>query len=543
MAKRIEFDLEARDGIKRGVDALANAVKVTLGPKGRNVIIGKAFGAPQVTKDGVTVAKEIELEEPLENMGAQMVKEVASKTNDLAGDGTTTATVLAQAIVKEGLKNVAAGANPLDLKRGIDKSVEAIVASLQKQSAAVGDSSEKIHQVASISANNDQTIGGLITEAFEKVGKEGVITVEEAKGTDTYVDVVEGMQFDRGYLSPYFVTDSEKMEADLETPYILLYDKKISTMKDILPILEPVSQTGKPLLIIAEDVDGEALATLVVNKLRGALKIAAVKAPGFGDRRKAMLEDLAILTGGTVISEERGFTLENTTIEMLGTAESVTIDKDNTTVVNGSGSSDDIQARVNKIKSQIETTTSDYDKEKLQERLAKLSGGVAVLYVGAPSEVEMKEKKDRVDDALHATRAAVEEGIVAGGGVALLNAKKALEKLKVENADETTGIQIISKAVEAPLRIIVENSGGEGSVVISKVSEGDNNFGYNAKDGSYVDMLKEGIIDPKKVARVALENAASVAGMILTTECALVDIKEDAPPAGPPMGGGMPGMM
>ena len=543
MAKRIEFDLEARDGIKRGVDALANAVKVTLGPKGRNVIIGKAFGAPQVTKDGVTVAKEIELEEPLENMGAQMVKEVASKTNDLAGDGTTTATVLAQAIVKEGLKNVAAGANPLDLKRGIDKSVEAIVASLQKQSAAVGDSSEKIHQVASISANNDQTIGGLITEAFEKVGKEGVITVEEAKGTDTYVDVVEGMQFDRGYLSPYFVTDSEKMEADLETPYILLYDKKISTMKDILPILEPVSQTGKPLLIIAEDVDGEALATLVVNKLRGALKIAAVKAPGFGDRRKAMLEDLAILTGGTVISEERGFTLENTTIEMLGTAESVTIDKDNTTVVNGSGSSDDIQARVNQIKSQIETTTSDYDKEKLQERLAKLSGGVAVLYVGAPSEVEMKEKKDRVDDALHATRAAVEEGIVAGGGVALLNAKKALEKLKVENADETTGIQIISNAVEAPLRIIVENSGGEGSVVISKVSEGDNNFGYNAKDGSYVDMLKEGIIDPKKVARVALENAASVAGMILTTECALVDIKEDAPPAGPPMGGGMPGMM
>ena len=543
MAKKIEFDLEARDGIKRGVDALANAVKVTLGPKGRNVIIGKSFGAPQVTKDGVTVAKEIELEDALENMGAQMVKEVASKTNDLAGDGTTTATVLAQSIVKEGLKNVAAGANPLDLKRGIDKSVEAIVASLQKQSAAVGDSSEKIHQVASISANNDPTIGGLITEAFEKVGKEGVITVEEAKGTDTYVDVVEGMQFDRGYLSPYFVTDSEKMLSDLESPYILLYDKKISTMKDLLPILEPVSQSGKPLLVIAEDVDGEALATLVVNKLRGALKIAAVKAPGFGDRRKAMLEDLAILTGGTVISEERGFTLENTTIEMLGTAESVTIDKDNTTVVNGSGSSDNIQARVNQIKSQIETTTSDYDKEKLQERLAKLSGGVAVLYVGAPSEVEMKEKKDRVDDALHATRAAVEEGIVAGGGVALLNAKKALEKLKVENADETTGIQIISKAVEAPLRIIVENSGGEGSVVISKVSEGDNNFGYNAKDGSYVDMLKEGIIDPKKVARVALENAASVAGMILTTECALVDIKEDAPPAGPPMGGGMPGMM
>jgi chaperonin GroEL len=543
MAKKIEFDLEARDGIKRGVDALANAVKVTLGPKGRNVIIGKSFGAPQVTKDGVTVAKEIELEDALENMGAQMVKEVASKTNDLAGDGTTTATILAQSIVKEGLKNVAAGANPLDLKKGIDKAVEGIVASLEKQSAAVGDSSEKIHQVASISANNDSTIGGLITEAFEKVGKEGVITVEEAKGTDTYVDVVEGMQFDRGYLSPYFVTDSEKMLSDLESPYILLYDKKISTMKDLLPILEPVSQSGKPLLVIAEDVDGEALATLVVNKLRGALKIAAVKAPGFGDRRKAMLEDLAILTGGTVISEERGFTLENTTLEMLGTAESVSIDKDNTTVVNGSGSSDDIKARVNQIKSQIETTTSDYDKEKLQERLAKLSGGVAVLYVGAPSEVEMKEKKDRVDDALHATRAAVEEGIVAGGGVALLNAKNVLSKIKAENPDETTGIQIISKAVEAPLRIIVENSGGEGSVVISKVSEGNNNFGYNAKDGSYVDMLKEGIIDPKKVTRVALENAASVAGMILTTECALIDIKEDAPPAAPPMGGGMPGMM
>jgi len=498
MAKKIEFDIEARDGIKRGVDALANAVKVTLGPKGRNVIIGKAFGAPQVTKDGVTVAKEIELEDALENMGAQMVKEVASKTNDLAGDGTTTATILAQAIVKEGLKNVAAGANPLDLKRGIDKAVEAIVETLGKQTVAVGDSSEKINQVASISANNDATIGALITEAFEKVGKEGVITVEEAKGTDTYVDVVEGMQFDRGYLSPYFVTDSEKMEADLETPYILLYDKKISTMKDLLPVLEPVAQTGKPLVVIAEDVDGEALATLVVNKLRGALKIAAVKAPGFGDRRKAMLEDIAILTGGTVISEERGFTLENTTIEMLGTAEKVTIDKDNTTVVNGNGSSDDIQARVNQIKAQIESTTSDYDKEKLQERLAKLSGGVAVLYVGAPSEVEMKEKKDRVDDALHATRAAVEEGIVAGGGVALLNAKKALDKIKPDNADEATGIQIINKAVEAPLRTIVENSGGEGSVVVSKVDEGKDNFGYNAKEGSYVDMLKEGIIDPKK---------------------------------------------
>ena len=542
MAKKIVFDIEARDGIKRGVDALANAVKVTLGPKGRNVIIGKAFGAPQVTKDGVTVAKEIELSDPLENMGAQMVKEVASKTSDLAGDGTTTATILAQAIVKEGLKNVAAGANPLDLKRGIDKAVEAIVASLAEQAVAVGDSSEKINQVASISANNYSTIGALITEAFEKVGKEGVITVEEAKGTDTYVDVVEGMQFDRGYLSPYFVTDSEKMEANLESPYILLYDKKISTMKDLLPVLEPVAQTGKPLLIIAEDVDGEALATLVVNKLRGALKIAAVKAPGFGDRRKAMLEDIAILTGGTVISEERGFTLENTTIEMLGTAEKVTIDKDNTTVVNGSGSADEIQARVNQIKAQIESTTSDYDKEKLQERLAKLSGGVAVLYVGAPSEVEMKEKKDRVDDALHATRAAVEEGIVAGGGVALLNAKLALTKIKAENSDEATGIQIISKAVEAPLRTIVENSGGEGSVVVSKVTEGKNNYGYNAKEGTYVDMLKEGIIDPKKVTRVALENAASVAGMILTTECALIDIKEEAP-SGPPMGGGMPGMM
>ena len=543
MAKIVKFDAEARAAMIRGVNILADTVKVTLGPKGRNVIIGKSFGAPQVTKDGVTVAKEIELEDALENMGAQMVKEVASKTNDLAGDGTTTATILAQAIVKEGLKNVAAGANPLDLKRGIDKAVESVVSSLEKQSVAVGDSSEKIQQVASISANNDSTIGSLITEAFEKVGKEGVITVEEAKGTDTYVDVVEGMQFDRGYLSPYFVTDSEKMESDLETPYILLYDKKISTMKDLLPILEPVSQTGKPLLVIAEDVDGEALATLVVNKLRGALKIAAVKAPGFGDRRKAMLEDIAILTGGTVISEERGFTLENTTIEMLGTAERVTIDKDNTIVVNGTGESKDIQARVNQIKSQIETTTSDYDKEKLQERLAKLSGGVAVLYVGAPSEVEMKEKKDRVDDALHATRAAVEEGIVSGGGVALLNAQKGLDKIKSDNSDEATGIQIIKKAIESPLRIIVENSGGEGSVIVSKVSEGNESFGYNAKEGTYVDMLKEGIIDPKKVTRVALENAASVAGMILTTECALIDIKEETPAAPPMGGGGMPGMM
>ncbi|MBT7656285.1 MAG: chaperonin GroEL [Flavobacteriales bacterium] len=544
MAKKIEFDINARDGIKRGVDALANAVKVTLGPKGRNVIIGKSFGAPQVTKDGVSVAKEIELEDALENMGAQMVKEVASKTNDLAGDGTTTATILAQAIVRDGLKNVAAGANPLDLKRGIDKAVEAIVKNLGEQSEEIGSSSEKINQVASISANNDSTIGGLITEAFDKVGKEGVITVEEAKGTDTYVDVVEGMQFDRGYLSPYFVTNSEKMEADLESPYILLYDKKISVMKDLLPVLEPVAQSGKPLLIIAEDVDGEALATLVVNKLRGSLKIAAVKAPGFGDRRKAMLEDIAILTGGTVISEERGFTLENVNIDMLGTAEKVAIDKDNTTVVNGSGEAANIEARVAQIKAQIEASTSDYDKEKLQERLAKLAGGVAVLYVGAPSEVEMKEKKDRVDDALHATRAAIEEGIVAGGGVALLNSKKSLESLEGETADEQTGVQIIHRAIEAPLRTIVENSGGEGSVVVSKVLEGKANHGYNAKDGTYVDMLKAGIIDPKKVTRVALENAASVAGMILTTECALVDIKEDAP-AMPPMGagGGMPGMM
>jgi chaperonin GroEL len=543
MAKNIQFDVQAREGLKRGVDALANAVKVTLGPKGRNVIIDKSFGGPQVTKDGVTVAKEVELEDALENMGAQMVKEVASKTNDLAGDGTTTATILAQAIVHEGLKNVAAGANPMDLKRGVDKAVEAIVKDLDKQAVQVGDSSEKIKQVASISANNDEMIGTLITEAFEKVGKEGVITVEEAKGTDTYVDVVEGMQFDRGYLSPYFVTNSEKMEADLETPYILLFDKKISTMKDLLPVLEPVSQTGKPLVVVAEDVDGEALATLVVNKLRGTLKIAAVKAPGFGDRRKAMLEDIAILTGGTVISEERGFTLENTTIDMLGTAEKVTIDKDNTTIVNGAGDAEAIKARVNQIKAQIETTTSDYDKEKLQERLAKLAGGVAVLYVGAASEVEMKEKKDRVDDALHATRAAVEEGIVSGGGVALLNARNVIQKIKSENPDEATGNQIVYSAVEAPLRTIVSNAGGEGSVVVSKVEEGKANFGYDAKSEAYVDMQDAGIIDPKKVTRVALENAASVAGMVLTTECALVDIKEDTPPAAPPMGGGMPGMM
>ncbi|NRD23116.1 chaperonin GroEL [Winogradskyella litoriviva] len=542
MAKDIKFDIEARDGLKRGVDALANAVKVTLGPKGRNVIIGKSFGAPQVTKDGVSVAKEIELEDELENMGAQMVKEVASKTNDLAGDGTTTATVLAQAIVKEGLKNVAAGANPMDLKRGIDKAVEAIVTDLDKQSQKVGSSSDKIKQVAAISANNDDTIGELIATAFGKVGKEGVITVEEAKGMETYVDVVEGMQFDRGYLSPYFVTDSDKMIADLENPYILLFDKKISNLQEILPILEPVAQSGRPLLIIAEDVEGQALATLVVNKLRGGLKIAAVKAPGFGDRRKAMLEDIAILTGGVVISEERGFSLENADLTMLGTAETVTIDKDNTTIVNGSGKAADIKARVNQIKAQIDTTTSDYDKEKLQERLAKLAGGVAVLYVGAASEVEMKEKKDRVDDALHATRAAVEEGIVAGGGVALVRAKKVLEKLTTDNLDETTGVQIVNKAIESPLRTIVENAGGEGSVVINKVLEGKKDFGYDAKSETYVDMLKAGIIDPKKVTRIALENAASVAGMILTTECALVDIKEDAP-AMPMGGGGMPGMM
>ena len=542
MAKDIKFDIEARDGLKRGVDALANAVKVTLGPKGRNVIIGKSFGAPTVTKDGVTVAKEIELKDPLENMGAQMVKEVASKTNDLAGDGTTTATVLAQAIVKEGLKNVAAGANPMDLKRGIDKAVEAIVKDLTKQAKVVGSDSNKIKQIASISANNDEIIGELIANAFAKVGKEGVITVEEAKGTDTYVDVVEGMQFDRGYLSPYFVTNPEKMEVELESPYILLYDKKVSSLKELLPVLEPVAQSGKPLLIIAEDVDGEALSTLVVNKLRGALKIAAVKAPGFGDRRRAMLEDIAILTGGTVISEEQGHTLENATLDMLGTAKRVTIDKDNTTIVSGAGAADLIKNRVNQIKGQMEVTTSDYDKEKLQERLAKLAGGVAVLYVGAASEVEMKEKKDRVDDALHATRAAVEEGIVAGGGVALLRAKAALSGIKADNADEATGIQIISRAIEAPLRTIVENAGLEGSVVVAKVAEGKGDFGYNAKTDEYVDMLKAGIIDPKKVTRVALENAASVAGMILTTECALVEIKEEAP-AHSHGGGGMPGMM
>lgn len=543
MAKDIKFDIEAREGLKRGVDALANAVKVTLGPKGRNVIIGKSFGAPTVTKDGVSVAKEVELEDALENMGAQMVKEVASKTNDLAGDGTTTATVLAQAIVKEGLKNVAAGANPMDLKRGMDKAVEVIVSHLKEQAQEVGGSMDKIQQIASISANNDEFIGELIAQAFEKVGKEGVITVEEAKGTETFVDVVEGMQFDRGYLSPYFVTNSEKMEVELDSPYILLYDKKVSSLKELLPVLEPVAQSGKPLLIIAEDVDGEALSTLVVNKLRGALKIAAVKAPGFGDRRKAMLEDIAILTGGVVISEEQGYTLENTTLEMLGTCKRVSIDKDNTTIVSGSGESDMIQNRVNQIKAQMETTTSDYDKEKLQERLAKLAGGVAVLYVGAATEVEMKEKKDRVDDALHATRAAIEEGIVAGGGVALLRAKANLATIKAVNADEETGIQIIAKAIESPLRTIVENAGLEGSVVVAKVLEGKDNFGYNAKTNEYIDMLQAGVIDPKKVTRVALENAASVAGMILITECALVDIKDENGGGGMPMGGGMPGMM
>lgn len=540
MAKEIKFDIESRDALKRGVDALANAVKVTLGPKGRNVVIEKSFGAPHVTKDGVSVAKEIELEDRVENMGAQMVKEVASRTNDIAGDGTTTATVLAQAIVREGLKNVAAGANPMDLKRGIDKAVFAVVANLKGQSREVGDSSEKIRQIASISANNDDTIGSLIAEAFGKVGKEGVITVEEAKGTDTTVDVVEGMQFDRGYQSPYFVTNPEKMIAELENPYILLVEKKISSMKELLPVLEPVAQAGKSLLIICEEVEGEALATLVVNKLRGSLKIAAVKAPGFGDRRKAMLEDIAILTGGTVISEERGFTMENATLEMLGTAEKVVIDKDNTTLVNGGGDEAQIKGRVSQIKAQMETTTSDYDKEKLQERLAKLAGGVAVLYVGAASEVEMKEKKDRVDDALHATRAAVEEGIVAGGGVALVRSIEALN-FEGDNMDETTGIKIVRRAIEEPLRQIVINAGGEGSVIVAKVMEGEADFGFNAKNDEYVNMYEAGIIDPTKVVRVALENAASVSGMLLTTECVITEIKSAEPAM--PMGGGMPGMM
>ncbi len=546
MAKDITFNLEARDALKRGVDALANAVKVTLGPKGRNVIIDKKYGAPSITKDGVTVAKEIELKHPVENMGAQMLKEVASKTADVAGDGTTTATVLAQAIVTAGLKNVAAGANPMDLKRGIDKAVTAVVENLRKQSKSVGDDNKKIEQVATISANNDHEIGKLIAQAMEKVKKEGVITVEEAKGTETTVEVVEGMQFDRGYISPYFVTNADKMEAVLESPHILIYDKKISNMKELLPILEKAVQTGKPLLIIAEDIDGEALATLVVNKIRGSLKIAAVKAPGFGDRRKAMLEDLAILTGGTLISEERGFKLENADLSYLGKAEKITIDKDNTTIVNGAGEKKEIVSRVNQIKAQIESTTSDYDKEKLQERLAKLAGGVAVLYVGAATEVEMKEKKDRVDDALHATRAAVEEGIVAGGGIAYIRAIEALEKLKGINEDENTGIAIIKRALEEPLRQIVANAGSEGSIVVQKVKEGKDDFGFNARTDVYENLFAAGVIDPTKVARVALENAASIAGMLLTTECVLADAKEEkGGPAMPDMGGmgGMGGMM
>jgi len=545
MAKEIKFNLEARNLMKEGVDALANAVKVTLGPKGRNVVIDKKYGAPQITKDGVTVAKEIELEDRFANMGAQMVKEVASKTSDQAGDGTTTATVLAQSIITVGLKNVTAGANPMDLKRGIDKAVEVVVASLKKQSQSIGDDITKIEQVAAISANNDFSIGKLIAEAMSKVKKEGVITVEEAKGTETEVKVVEGMQFDRGYISPYFMTNPEKMEAVLESPLILLTDKKISSMKDLMPILEPVAQGGRSLLIIAEDVDGEALATLVVNRLRGTLKIAAVKAPGFGDRRKEMLEDIAILTGGTVISEEKGLRLDAVTLEMLGKAEKVTIDKENTTVVNGGGEKDAIAKRVSQIRKQMETTTSDYDREKLQERLAKLAGGVAVLYIGAASEMEMKEKKDRVDDALSATRAAVEEGIVPGGGVAYIRAIEDLKNLKGANEDENTGIAIIARAIEEPLRMIVENAGVEGSIVVQRVKEGKGDFGYNARTDKYENLHKSGVIDPTKVSRVALENAASVAGMFLTTECVIVDKKEEnpAPMGGGPGMGGMGGMM
>ncbi|HEY4797661.1 MAG TPA: chaperonin GroEL [Bacteroidia bacterium] len=542
MAKNISFDTDARDAMKRGVDALANAVKVTLGPKGRNVIIDKKFGSPQITKDGVTVAKEIELQDAVENMGAQLLKEVASKTADMAGDGTTTATVLAQAIVTAGLKNVAAGANPMDLKRGIDKAVETVVAELKKQSKSVGDDNKKIEQVATISANNDSTIGKLIAQAMAKVKKEGVITVEEAKGTDTTVEVVEGMQFDRGYVSPYFVTNADKMTAVLDNPLILLYDKKLSTMKELLPILEKAVQTGKPLLIICEDLDGEALATLVVNKIRGSLKICAVKAPGFGDRRKEMMQDIATLTGGTLISEERGFKLENADLSYLGTCEKITVDKDNTTIVGGAGKKAEITARVNQIKSQIESTTSDYDKEKLQERLAKLAGGVAVLYVGAATEVEMKEKKDRVDDALHATRAAVEEGIVAGGGVSFIRAIESIEKMKGSNEDEATGIAIVKRALEEPLRQISENSGIEGSIVVQKVREGKSDFGYNARTDVYENLIAAGVIDPTKVVRVALENAASIGGMILTTECVLAEIKEEKP-AMPPMPGGMGGGM
>ncbi len=545
MAKDIYFDVEAREKLKRGVDALADAVKVTLGPKGRNVVIGKKFGAPQITKDGVTVAKEIELKDPIENMGAQMVKEVASKTADIAGDGTTTATVLAQAIVSAGLKNVAAGANPMDLKRGIDKAVAEVVKNLKKISKEVGSDNSKIQQIATISANNDETIGKLIAQAMKVVGNDGVITVEEAKGTETEVKTVEGMQFDRGYLSPYFVTNAEKMVTEMENPLILICEKKISSMKELLPILEPVVQAGKGLLIIAEDVDGEALGTLVVNRLRGSLKVAAVKAPGFGDRRKAMLEDIAILTGGQVISEERGMTLENVTMDMLGSAAKIEIDKDNTTIINGKGTKADIKARVGQIRSQIESTTSDYDREKLQERLAKLAGGVAVLYVGAPTEVEMKEKKDRVDDALAATRAAVEEGIVPGGGVALIRAIETLDKLKGANEDETTGIAIVKRAAEEPLRQIIANAGGEGAIIVQKVREGKDDFGYNARTEKFEPLYKAGVIDPTKVTRIAVENAASIAAMLLTTECVIVDQPEEANSAASMagMGGGMPGMM
>jgi len=543
MAKDITFDTSAREKLKSGVDALANAVKVTLGPKGRNVVIDKKFGAPQITKDGVTVAKEIELSDAIENMGAQMLKEVASKTADLAGDGTTTATVLAQAIVTGGLKNVASGANPMDLKRGIDKAVAAVVAELQKISKTVGSDNAKIKQVASISANNDDAIGTLIAEAMQKVGTEGVITVEEAKGTETEVKTVEGMQFDRGYLSPYFVTNAENMEADLENAFILIYDKKVSTMKELLPVLEKTAQTGRPLLIIAEDVDGEALATLVVNKIRGSLKVAAVKAPGFGDRRKAMLQDIAVLTGGQVISEETGLKLENATLEDLGRAEKITVDKENTTIVNGVGSKEAITARISEIKAQIEKTTSDYDREKLQERLAKLAGGVAVLYIGAATEVEMKEKKDRVDDALHATRAAVEEGIVPGGGVAYIRAQKVLEKLQGANDDENTGIALVQRSIEEPLRQIIANAGGEGAVIVQKVREGKDDFGYNARTEVFENLIAAGVIDPTKVSRVALENAASIAGMLLTTECVISDIKEETPAMPPMGGGGMGGMM
>jgi len=544
MAKEIKNNIEARNLLKNGVDRLADAVKVTLGPKGRNVVIEKKFGAPQITKDGVTVAKEIELEDAYENLGAQMVKEVASKTSDDAGDGTTTATVLAQAIVSVGLKNVAAGANPMDLKRGIDKAVQKVVESLKAQSQNVGDDYAKIESVAKVSANNDDTIGKLIAEAMEKVHKEGVITIEESKGTDTYVDVVEGMQFDRGYISPYFVTDTEKMSADLENPYILIHDKKISTMKDLLPVLEQTAQSARPLLIIAEDVDGEALATLVVNRLRGALKVAAVKAPGFGDRRKEMLEDIAVLTGGNVITEEKGMKLEQTTLDMLGRAERVTIDKENTTIVGGHGESKLISSRVGMIKKQIELTTSDYDREKLQERLAKLAGGVAVIYVGAASEMEMKEKKDRVHDALSATRAAVEEGIVPGGGVAYIRAINSLQGIKVENDDEQTGIEIVKRSIEEPLRQIVNNAGKEGAVIVQKVRDGKGDFGFNVRVGEYQNLFEGGVIDPAKVTRVALENAASIAGMLLTTEAVIVEIKEDKPAMpNPGMGGGMGGMM